>query len=573
MIFNFQQGGAIPFVTYKPVIVTGGEQQAQSSGTKSSSSGGIGSKEIFELLSKEKLLPNDFRKIATQLQDFQTTPSNTAGMESNYLQILNGLQNAMYNKEEYSKAFNTVKENKGLNEVAITLSGELMCVNKEGDYKLLSPGELSNNKEYIPLTNSQLLSFRANDDDLAFNSMIFNTISNGIGMEKVTEIISQTIDKLKSSTDKEQGYLNVDQKRIITGLEDFMKACSEIKGEFEPTLQNLYKYSILDKNQIEQVKNAFNYIINTLPNNAKTLLKIKSDGTEKGVLKLIASLIGSQIASEREFTLDLDKSNKDDNILTETFAYQVQQNKGGQKRTFKIDNGKGVSFNLDGTVFKQVFTPDYNPINDSTAYEMLSKSNLYSMAIDAYFGNQKIKHSDLKNIIYDDTQGIMRVNVPVDESGKPDLNLLNLYDDLRNDILLEEGTLEQLLNTDKYKKLKERINPDGSWNIKYAKPFIVFDGKVEDNLLEINDDNQFIREITLNDIDLTRYTSILNGNKEKGIFSDLSDDWYAGVIFISIDMNKNNSLQKINQTVGDKLEQEYLDSKKPGYNSINLNVL
>lgn len=573
MIFKFQQGGAIPFVTYKPVIVTGGEQQVQSSGTKSSSSGGIGSKEIFELLSKEKLLPNDFRKIATQLQDFQTTPSNTAGMESNYLQILNGLQNAMYNKEEYSKAFNTVKENKGLNEVAITLSGELMCVNKEGDYKLLSPDELSNNKEYIPLTNSQLLSFRANDDDLAFNSMIFNTISNGIGMEKVTEIISQIIDKLKSSTDKEQGYLNVDQKRIITGLEDFMKACSEIKGEFEPTLQNLYKYSILDKNQIEQVKNAFNYIINTLPNNAKTLLKIKSDGTEKGVLKLIASLIGSQIASEREFTLDLDKSNKDDNILTETFAYQVQQNKGGQKRTFKIDNGKGVSFNLDGTVFKQVFTPDYNPINDSTAYEMLSKSNLYSMAIDAYFGNQKIKHSDLKNIIYDDTQGIMRVNVPVDESGKPDLNLLNLYDDLRNDILLEEGTLEQLLNTDKYKKLKERINPDGSWNIKYAKPFIVFDGKVEDNLLEINDDNQFIREITLNDIDLTRYTSILNGNKEKGIFSDLSDDWYAGVIFISIDMNKNNSLQKINQTVGDKLEQEYLDSKKPGYNSINLNVL
>jgi len=69
MIFKFQQGGAIPFVSYKPVIVTGGEQQVQSAGTKSSSSGGIGSKEIFELLSKE-MLPNDFRKIAMQLQDF-----------------------------------------------------------------------------------------------------------------------------------------------------------------------------------------------------------------------------------------------------------------------------------------------------------------------------------------------------------------------------------------------------------------------------------------------------------------------------------------------------------------------
>jgi len=84
-----------------------------------------------------------------------------------------------------------------------------MCVNKEGDYKLLSPEELNNNKDYIPLTNSQLLTFRANDDDLAFNSMIFNTISNGIGMEKIEELIFNVIDQLGTTSIEKEGYSNI----------------------------------------------------------------------------------------------------------------------------------------------------------------------------------------------------------------------------------------------------------------------------------------------------------------------------------------------------------------------------
>ena len=492
MIFKFQQGGAIPFVTYKPVIVTGGEQQVQSSGTKSSSSGGIGSKEIFELLSKEKLLPNDFRRIAVQLQDFQTTPSNTAGMESNYLQILNGLQNAMYNKEEYSKAFNTVKENKGLNEVAITLSGELMCVNKEGDYKLLSPDELSNNKEYIPLTNSQLLSFRANDDDLAFNSMIFNTISNGIGMEKVEELVFNVIDKLGTTSIEKEGYSNIQLQQGVQLIKEL--ATKGLLNSDSMTPKDLYKNKLVDKNQMLQMELALNYIYKALPNNAKSLLLVKCNGNEKEVGNLIYSLITSTMDVDLTQGMDLQKpgtsssSSGSSDKMNTALAFQTDQ---GAETSIVLKNGTQDTLLLNGY---QMVAKNNNgdQLGLTTLDKLITSETGESLDFESiYMGDQFIEIGSSKNVVINANK-MVKLWLPYDQESasrgiiRPNLDYLKKLEEVREDIRKKGATTEEEINKIYEDHELPPFIKNGEPDLRYYKQFAVLNATANDLAFQCN---------------------------------------------------------------------------------------
>lgn len=579
MILKFQQGGAIPFVTYTPVVVSGGGQQSSTKGNNNT----LSNKDVLELVSKIDGLPSDSDFITQQLANFYYNSQfgeTTASLEARYLSIINYLSKAKHYRKEYDEAYDRVVENKGLHEVAINNDGRLVCTNKNGEYNLFTPQELKNNPDYIPLTNAQLLTLRAHDPDLHFTSDLINIASNGIGMEKVTEMIMNITDKMKSSSSKEEGF--VVSSSIISGINEFIKAYNENKNKFDPTIQNLYKYSKISKNQADQIVQAANYILKTLPNNAKTLLQVKAANTNTNVADLIMHLIYSQNDITSELNLNLEEgyakdSSNSDGSFKPSFAYQVQQNMGNRKGTFIIDNAQGVKLSMEGTIFGQVLDPSNNPVGEQSAFDMLSKSQLYDLNIGKfYFGNQEIKGGSLKDIIYDDIQGLMRVNVPVNNAGKPNLELLKLYDELRKDVILDEGTVEQLLNTSKYKSLKNMLDENGEWKLEYVKPFIVFNGKISEDLLEIEKTNTFVRPIELDDAQLKKYNTILSIEKDssnKPKSRGLSEDWYAGVVFMPIHMAKNASISGVGINTRNRLEQEYIDSRKPKYTSYNINVL
>jgi hypothetical protein len=96
---------------------------------------------------------------------------------------------ANFHKKQYDEAFNIVKSNGGINEVAIDDRGRFVCVNSEGEFKYMTPEQLKDQKEYQPLTNSELLQYRAYNTDTAFNNNILSIVQNGIGMEYVTNLI------------------------------------------------------------------------------------------------------------------------------------------------------------------------------------------------------------------------------------------------------------------------------------------------------------------------------------------------------------------------------------------------
>jgi hypothetical protein len=99
--------------------------------------------------------------------------SSSSDIESRYLSVINRLKIAKFNKEEYNHAFNQLKENGGLNELAVTSDGFLVGTNAEGDFQYFTPEQVNagepRKEGYSLLTNSNLLYLRANSPNAAFN--------------------------------------------------------------------------------------------------------------------------------------------------------------------------------------------------------------------------------------------------------------------------------------------------------------------------------------------------------------------------------------------------------------------
>jgi hypothetical protein len=101
--------------------------------TKSSkSSSGEGSdltdKDLLKMMEKLEGLPNDMQALTKVLSDFyidqQYSPfPNTANIASRYLQALQMMRTANFNRKQYDDAYEIVSKNGGINELAINEKG------------------------------------------------------------------------------------------------------------------------------------------------------------------------------------------------------------------------------------------------------------------------------------------------------------------------------------------------------------------------------------------------------------------------------------------------------------------
>lgn len=318
MIFKFQQGGATPpFVAYQPVIVSDKrttatqEEALAAKATKESESGKLSSKDLYTML-KEKLkgLPNDVNIAMNQLQQLEQLTSMdfdgsfTQNIESKYLSTLQTMNQLSFSREQYDKALDNVKSNGGLNEAAIDQYGQVYMTNGK-DYKLMSPEE-AKQSGWKQMTNQDLLYLRANDPSLSGKDAILNVVNNGIGISQVTKMIQDSIGNLGTNSNSETAYATTQQGQLIQGLNDFIKAAQET-GQYDASIEDLYKAQIINKTQAQQAQQAIAYIYKTLPQNAKSLLKTRTEGgTDKEALNLVSTLVLSKTSEDRSFTVDLE---------------------------------------------------------------------------------------------------------------------------------------------------------------------------------------------------------------------------------------------------------------------------
>ena len=625
MKFNFikqyQQGGVYTptYVVYDPLPFASeatGARAAAPTKEESSSEKGVVDKDLL-LMIKEAAdgLPSDVEPILNQLSTMYSrlalaeylpgggNKRNTAKIAAQYLQILGQLKTAKFNKQEYDRAYEQVSKNGGINEVAITTRGQLVCFNSaENNFKLLTPEELKKSSGYTPLTNSELLRYRANDVSLAGNTEVLSVVQNGIGIQQVTAMIQEVLNHIGTSEEQEAGYFGASPQEVITGVKAFKEAIQKTTASSGGnTVQDLYKYKIVTKDQANQMNAAMQYIYMSLPETAKTLLKSRADLTDTGAIQMIEKLMASQLKSTSTFDITLEggptksgsdgkadkAASKDSTSLKASQLVNMMESLGGVQQHILIDRGDGIQMSLWGKHYNIIENAkDDKPITDTSMIDLLTQSGLKGLIKNKSsmtFGDQRIDDQTLHYITYNNT-GATRANLPIKEDGTVNLQLLDEYSKAEKEIneLGDNITAEQVRDIYVAHGLNELLKADGTLNERKFGAFIAIEGYTTD-LMSGLVPSEFVKEYTgdknkaFNLIEQSLTTKI----GDKAIKPDIDRrnlwnpaDWFPGtydtilkgVLYIPIDNNQLNAAMYNNQNLdfdeARELERKYQDFDK-----------
>ena len=556
MIFKFDQGGITPpYVAYQPVIVSDKrtsaiqEEAAAAKVASDADKGKLTSKDLYTML-KEKLkgLPSDVDVAMWKLQSVEESLNLdffhdfTSSVENRYLNALQTMNKLTFSREQYDKALDNVKSNGGLNEAAIDQYGQVYMTNGK-DYKLMSPEE-AKQSGWKQMTNQDLLYLRANDPSLSGKDEILNVVNNGIGISQVTKMIQDSIGNLGTNSSSETAYATTQQGQLIQGLNDFIKAAQET-GQYDASIEDLYKAQIINKTQAQQAQQAIAYIYKTLPQNAKSLLKTRTEGgTDKEALSLVSTLVLSKTSEEKSFTADLEggptkksmskdanAGSKDDTELKTSLPLQIMQDMGGSDLApVTIDKGDGVQMSVYGSFFSAINDKKGDPIVNTSLQNMLAQSGLQDIVKNARsitFGDQKLTPEQLSKITYNNT-GIVRADLPVNEDGTVKLSVLDDFNAAMNEIKgLGNASREQVEAIKAKYNLDQYLKDDGTPNPKHTAPFMLTEGyTTEKNGIEDTAYVKHIKNPTDDQIQLIKDSLTVGTGKDAKVPDIDTFDWY-----------------------------------------------
>ena len=560
MIFKFKEGGTWipPLASYQPVTVTdeGGLPVATASSSKSSN---LTDKDLIEMMSKLDGLPSDMERLTTMLSNFyidqQHSPyPNTANIASRYLAALTQMRTANFNKKEYDNAFNIIQQNGGINEVAVDERGYLYCMNAERDFKLIRPEDLKNNQGYQPLTNSELLYLRAYSPDQAFNQSIIGVVQNGIGIKTVTDMIKNIISSLGSSETQQQGYVSVPAGKLINGIKELTQATLKASQEgikYDGTSQDLYSYDIIDKNSKNQIDMAMAYILNTLPENAKSLLKTKTrNGSDKEVQQLIEVLISSQVDNTQKFSLDLEAGPSKDKITASKKGessssksafpgldpVSLMQAGYGEKQMVTIQTAEGGQNALQiPTVRMPITTKEGKSLGTKATLSDVSESGFagYLDFENVSMGGTMIPSSGLQDVAVNATAlyaGYLPMDVEeYNKTGniRPDIKMLQRYKEAQTEVKEEQATTPEQINAIYVKHNLPVIYTSNGDVVSTYRKFGIINGTAFDQAFQDNPEfDEYIFE-TSDQNEIANALSIVQKgrNKEDRLSYD-SKSWY-----------------------------------------------
>lgn len=556
MIFKFDQGGATPpYVAYQPVIVSDKrttatqEEAAAAKVASDSDKGKLTSKDLYTML-KEKLkgLPSDVDAAMWKLQSVEESLNLdffhdfTSNIENKYLNALQTMNQLSFSREQYDKALDNVKSNGGLNEAAIDQYGQVYMTNGK-DYKLMSPEE-AKQSGWKQMTNQDLLYLRANDPSLSGKDEILNVVNNGIGISQVTKMIQDSIGNLGTNSNSETAYATTQQGQLIQGLNDFIKAAQET-GQYDASIEDLYKAQIINKTQAQQASQAIAYIYKTLPQNAKSLLKTRTEGgTDKEALNLISTLVLSKTSEDKSFTADLEggptkksmskdanAGSKDDTDMKTSLPLQIMQDMGESNvAPITIDKGDGIQMSVYGSFFSAVTDKKGDTITNTSLQNMLAQSGLQDIVKNVRnitFGDQKLTPEQLSKITYNNT-GVVRAELPVNEDGTVKLSVLDDFNAAMNEIKgLGNASREQVEAIKAKYHLDQYLKDDGTPDPKHTAPFILTEGyTTEKNGIEDTVYVKHIKNPTDDQIQLIKDSLTVGTGKDAKVPDIDTFDWY-----------------------------------------------
>ena len=469
LIPKWQQGGQFMplFAKYNSIQMPQSSfQQSAPAPSRSKSEDSIKGKitedKLFGLLNSADTLPNETQAIyslITQLYDSVSTFGSLSTAESlsdEYAKVITQIKIANFNKKEYDKAYSEVQKNNGLSEIAVTVDGKIVAYNKDEKVIPVNVKEYFNNpSKYQPLTNSNLLYLRAHNPEYIDNNLIFDTIQNGIGMEKIHSMIQSRLGSLGTTEQNLSGYSIKQQENIKLGLQVLDEA-SQKEISSGMTIDGLYKSKIINKDQKQQALSALNYIYESLPENAKTILKLHSGNMEdptQGAKSLIGTLITSRlnesklIDNDLQSNLNVDGAKKEG--TSESSLGKMELNTAsnfiagrGQAETFTINPGTIMATQVNATTLPLV-KKDGTPLGAGCSLQEISEGQ-YNGILDwnnVSMGGRHINPTYFNQVLVNDGQ-IRSIDFPVDANGNPDLRPTTIEAKQKADQLMQQAKID-----------------------------------------------------------------------------------------------------------------------------------
>lgn len=591
---KFQQGGGFEslFTIYKPVQ-TDSPRRAQEPSRRGSASkdkddsdkGKLTEKDLFTMLKDLDGLPNDMQQLVGSLTSTLRMTSlmgnpDISGLATTYLSNLYKLKQAKFNKEQYDETYKIAVQKGSLNEVAITTNGAILVYDQNKQLTQITPeqwAEARGSNEYTPVTNANLLWLRAHDPSFINDNRILQTVENGVGLDQVHKMIKDRFAELgKTETGQENFYqkgaavkgAEIIERMLALGPEGYYKIQTELSQTDE-----------------RQVAAALEYIYTTLPDNAKTRLRIETkDGSHDSALGIINSMIFrtldtkskntvSYVGSEEKLTGTSGKKGTTKDLETNTATRWLMGL--GNQENFVINLGGSSSFVVRANTMPLVkMSGDYLGVN-STLQQMtegqfssvldLRNASMGMKTIDpTFFGQVVLSDGKISSIDFPfiEQNGVIVPDLSPETRSKKDradarirergINLSNPADvkqnyQVINEIYQNEG-------------LPPAYDAEGNPNLQSWRRFGVINAKASNKALGMDQwDSSPLLEEDTNDANVQNFISITKDeNWDDNSYMGLSgvDHLYKGTVWIPVQVSYQAALASQKMDAGEAMDLE-----------------
>lgn len=599
IIPKLQEGGNVSslFTTYRPVqtpqvqapqSVKLSNSDKESLSIKSSSKdedkedtkGKLTEKDLFNMIKDVDGLPNEMKSIITNLKRTLATESlvgiDTGELANTYLSSLYKLKIANQNKKRFDESIKDAKENGSIGEIAITLGGNLLASDKNGNIQEVSLQQYqSNPDQYNLLTNSNLAWLRKYSPKMAFskNDNAFEIINNGMGFESFQKLLDTAKISLGNYKYEEQGIAG---KEALAGLRALQgKSDVEKQKLINSATGDTIEYTTSQDSNVQNVKALITYLSATLPKRARVWAALKTGKSEnKAVTTLVGAYLASSIKQTNSLKIDIPSEGKNEKKSLDKTELNTSQrflNGLGVQSTYVLNPGTSRAVQVVANTMP-LTDAEGKPIGtNSTLQDAVSGE--YAGILDtthATMGGHTINSSSFGGIILNDGK-ISSIDYPctIKNNGE-------IIPNTSPKVIKAKQEAEQLLRSkgvdvrkpEDIKKYWRAINaaykkyglsdayndqgkPIGSW-----RRFGVVNVTASDKALGMDDmdDNPLLKEIT-NDSVIDNLIQITKDNKfnKKGFFNSLTGSYnrfYEGTLWIPLDVNYHASTTS-KMTVGE----------------------
>lgn len=473
-------------------------------------------KEALEIIS-ENGIPTDvdtFLRQANAVLDksknFSANLFGAANQSYNVSDIikLRSLANrTKFNKQLYDAATEQLSKERSWAEAAVDDKGRMYVYSENDGISTVDPSEYYSNKDkYQALTNSQLLSLREHQPELAYRQDILNNLSNSVGMESIVNYLKGVIKDFGTKTI--EGYTLKNKEQIEDGFRSLLMGGPD------------GYYKITNKDQ--GTERALEYLYTTLPSNMLHALRVKTaaeggnPNSKTEVLNLLGLALAEhtthsrELAFQKEMTDSLSSGSGSSKKPDETELSQLEALANG-----RIVKGRQMLLSpSDSKIAISAYAQSYgapvdkngNIVPQTNLQQLLDKAD-FGKIVDKssiYFGDQKVRDIDINKILWDGTSQVNRVILPFtierDGSFKPDFESHARFEEFQK-FLDDFPDITSIQKLEKAKTLGLDVIYDEKtgryiYNPDSVMSFIVMTGYSSSKTMLLDEDSRWLYHLT-----------------------------------------------------------------------------